>query len=91
MIYGRSVHMHEGVVFVAIIAAVVFTGIVGAFIVVPALASLGIIGRYLHARILGLPAFEDEIVASLPDLEPAAPQKAKSTPRRTPVRKAAQK
>ena len=89
MIYGRSVHMHEGVVFVAIIAAVVFTGIVGAFIIVPVLASLGIIGRYLHARILGLPAFEDEIIASFPppDPEAASPAPAESTKRRKPSRK----
>jgi len=85
MIYGRSVHMHEGVVFVAIIAAVVFTGIVGAFIVVPVLASFGIVGRYLHARILGLPAFEDEIIASFPppDPEPASPAPAESTKRKS--------
>jgi len=90
MIYGKSVHMHEGVVFVAIIAAVVFTGIVGAFIVVPALASFGIIGRYLHARILGLPAFEDEVIASFPspDPEPASPAPAESAKRRNPSRKA---
>lgn len=89
MIYGRSVHMHEGVVFVAIIAAVVFTGITGAFIVVPVLASLGIIGRYVHARILGLPAFEDEVIASFPapDPEPASPAPAKSKTKRTSVRK----
>ncbi|MCS7011024.1 MAG: AI-2E family transporter [Anaerolineales bacterium] len=56
-ILGRSVHMHEGVVFVAIIAAVVFTGILGAFIIVPVLASLAAIGRYLRARLLGLDPF----------------------------------
>lgn len=89
MIYGRSVHMHEGVVFVAIIAAVVFTGIVGAFIVVPVLASLSIIGRYLHARILGLPAFEDEVIASFPspDPEPASPAPAEAPKRKSPARK----
>lgn len=53
-ILGRSVNMHSAVVFIAIIAAVVFTGIVGAFIIVPLLASLGVIWRYLHARMLGL-------------------------------------
>ena len=89
MIYGRSVHMHEGVVFVAIIAAVVFTGIVGAFIVVPVLASFGIIGRYLHARILGLPAFEDEVIASFPppNPEPASPAPAEAPKRKSPPRK----
>jgi predicted PurR-regulated permease PerM len=66
LIYGRSVHMHAGVVFVAIIAAVIFTGIIGAFIVVPVLASLGVIGRYIHARLLNLPAFEDEEPEPIP-------------------------
>jgi predicted PurR-regulated permease PerM len=78
LIYGRSVHMHEGIVFVAIIAAVVFTGIIGAFIVVPVLASLGVIGRYLHARLLGLPAFDDEEPASSLDLPPAPVRKART-------------
>lgn len=81
LIYGRSVHMHEGIVFVSIIAAVIFTGILGAFIVVPVLASLGVIGRYIHARLLGLPAFDDEPPASHPDLERAAPPEAESTPK----------
>ena len=68
-ILGRSVNMNEAVVFVAIVAAVVFTGIVGAFIIVPVLASLGVIWRYLHARILGVsPYVGDNEAAS--DLEP---------------------
>lgn len=70
LIFGRSVHMHEGVVFVAIIAAVVFTGIIGAFIVVPVLASLGVIGGYIHARLLNLPAFEDEELPITADVSP---------------------
>lgn len=78
LIYGRSVHMHEGIVFVAIIAAVIFTGIIGAFIVVPVLASLGVIGRYIHARLLDIPAFDDEEPASASHPEPAAPRKVRS-------------
>jgi predicted PurR-regulated permease PerM len=91
LIYGRSVHMHAGIVFVSIIAAVIFTGIIGAFIVVPVLASLGVIGRYLHARLLGLSAFEDEEPASPPDPEPAASPEAESTPKRIPARKTTKK
>lgn len=86
-ILGRSVHMHEGIVFVAIIAAVIFTGIIGAFVIVPALASLTVIGRYLRARILGLPPFDDERRASRPDLQPAAVQKAVLPPAPKPVKK----
>lgn len=50
---GRSVHLHEGIVFIAIIAAVLLQGIVGAIIVVPVIASLLVIGRYLRAGIYG--------------------------------------
>ena len=57
LVFGRSVNLNEGLVFVAIIAAVVLTGIVGAFIVVPVLASAVVIVRYLKQRILGLAPF----------------------------------
>ena len=56
-IMGRSVHMHEGLVFVAIIAAVIFQGILGALIIVPVLASAVVIGRYLRHRMYGEPPF----------------------------------
>ncbi len=79
-ILGRSVHMQEAVVFVAIIAALIFTGILGAFIIVPVLASLGVIWNYLHARILGLPPFRDEIPASASDPETDAAEPAESQP-----------
>jgi predicted PurR-regulated permease PerM len=85
-ILGRSVHMHEGLVFVAIIAAVVFTGVLGALIVIPVLASAGVILTYLRRRILGLPPFPaDELVVSEGspdpgsgmDTAPKTPQKKK--------------
>lgn len=56
-VLGRSVHMHQGLVFIAIVVAVILTGFLGAFIVVPVLASTAVIGRYLRRRILGLPPF----------------------------------
>jgi predicted PurR-regulated permease PerM len=52
-IFGRSVHMHDGVVFVAIIAAVVIQGVLGALVVIPVLASLAVIAGYMWRRILG--------------------------------------
>jgi len=61
-IMGRSVHMNEGIVFVAIIAAVIFSGVLGALVIVPVLASAGVVGRYLRRRILGLPPFPDRQV-----------------------------
>ena len=94
-ILGRSVHMNEAVIFVAIIAAVMFTGVLGAFIIVPVLASLGVIWNYLHARILGLEPFPDEPPASslaLSASKGAAPEadstsRTGSAPKRNPARK----
>ncbi len=59
-IFGRSVHMHDGIVFIAIIVAVVVWGILGALIVIPVLASAGILGRYVYQRIQGLPPWPAE-------------------------------
>ncbi len=50
---GRSVHLHEGLVFIAIIGAVLLQGILGAIIIVPVIASALAIGRYLRAGIYG--------------------------------------
>jgi predicted PurR-regulated permease PerM len=58
-ILGKSVFLHEGIVFVALIAAIVLQGMLGVLIVVPVLASGMIIGRYLRRKFLGLPAFDD--------------------------------
>jgi len=74
-IMGRSVHMHQGLVFVAIIAAVVFQGILGALIIVPVLASAVVVGRYLRRRLLGLPPFQepDPFASELMDAQETIP------------------
>jgi predicted PurR-regulated permease PerM len=59
-IMGRSVHMNEALVFVAIIAATILQGILGALLVVPVLASVVVIAGYLQRRVLGMPPFEDD-------------------------------
>jgi predicted PurR-regulated permease PerM len=60
IIMGRSVHMNEGLVFIAIIVATILEGILGALLIVPVLASLTVIVGYLRRKILGLPAFDDD-------------------------------
>jgi predicted PurR-regulated permease PerM len=57
-IMGRSVHMNEGLVFIAIMIATILEGIMGALLVVPLLASVAVIGEYVRRKVLGLPAFE---------------------------------
>jgi len=60
-VMGRSVHMNEGVVFIAIMAATILEGIMGALLVVPVLATVAVIGEYIRRRVLGLSAFSDEM------------------------------
>ncbi len=52
-IMGRSVHMNEGVIFVAILVATILNGILGALLVVPVLASALIVIEFLLQRVLG--------------------------------------
>jgi predicted PurR-regulated permease PerM len=59
-IMGRSVHMNEGLIFIAIMIATILEGIMGALLVVPLLASLTVIFDYLRRRVLGLSPFADD-------------------------------
>jgi hypothetical protein len=56
---GRSVHMNEGLVFIAIMIATILEGIMGALLVVPLLATVAVIGEYVRRKVLGLPAFDE--------------------------------
>ena len=60
IIMGRSVHMNEAVVLIAILIATIMEGVLGALLVVPVLASLIVIAGYIQRRVLGLPAFEGD-------------------------------
>jgi predicted PurR-regulated permease PerM len=64
-VLGYNVHMHEGLVFVAIVVAIAVQGVFLVLIIVPVLASAMVIGRYVRDRILGQPPFHDleEIVS----------------------------
>ena len=68
-VMGRSVNLNEGLVFVAIIAAVIFGGILGALIIIPVIASAIVIGRYLRARILNIDPFPPEQIPLVSEVE----------------------
>ena len=88
IILGRSVHLSEALIFIAIVAALIFSGILGAFIIVPVLASTVVIWNYLHARMLGLPPFHDEVPAApVPDPEQSGEPEAETAPVRPSVKK----
>ncbi len=59
-IMGRSVHMNEALIFIAIVIATILNGILGALLVVPVLASVVVIGGYIQRRVLGLAPFDDD-------------------------------
>jgi len=84
-ILGHSVKLHEGLVLVAIVSAVILQGVLLVLIVVPLLATIAVVVRYLRAKILDLPPFDDEEPAFMQELapipveaEPVAPTKIKS-------------
>ena len=49
--------MHEALVLISIILSTILFGILGALLVVPVLASLGVILDYLRRRMLGMAPF----------------------------------
>lgn len=60
IIMGRSLHMNEALIFIAIMVATILEGIMGALLIVPLLASITVIMEYLRRRVLGLPPFVDD-------------------------------
>lgn len=100
-ILGQSVLLHEGIVFIAIVTALILQGVLGVLIVVPLLASVIVVGKYVRRRLLGLPPFEDmdrgddlsgrSTDASRRGPQPGAASQAGSSRKRTPVRKKTRK
>jgi predicted PurR-regulated permease PerM len=59
-VMGRSLHMNEALIFIAIMIATILEGIMGALLIVPLLASVVVVMEYLQRRVLGLPPFGDD-------------------------------
>ena len=69
-IMGRALRMNTGLVFVAVVASLTLGGALMALIAVPLLGSAGVVGRYVHRRILGLPPWPNAgVEESLPRSE----------------------
>lgn len=60
IIMGRSLHMNEALIFIAIMIATILEGIMGALLIVPLLASVMVVMEYLRRRILGIEPFADD-------------------------------
>jgi predicted PurR-regulated permease PerM len=59
-------HMNEGLIFVAIIGATVAWGILGALVIMPLLATVGVVGRYVRCRLLRLEPWPESIAPAGP-------------------------
>jgi predicted PurR-regulated permease PerM len=69
----RFMHMNTGLVFLAIIAAALLQGILAALIVLPILATIGLTGRYVRARLLNLDPWPDDAESFASDEPTPAP------------------
>ena len=69
----RFMHMNTGLVFLAIIAAALLQGILAALIVLPILATIGLTGRYVRARLLNLDPWPDDAESFVSEESVSAP------------------
>jgi predicted PurR-regulated permease PerM len=72
-ILGHSVRMHEGIVFVAIIISIMLGGVLAVLVVVPLLATVSVVGRYVRRRLISEPDALAEAAIPLPEPPPPLP------------------
>jgi predicted PurR-regulated permease PerM len=66
-IMGRSLRLHPGLVFVALVGALALAGALVALIIVPLIGSVVVMGRYFRCRILGFEPWPELVDSSLTD------------------------
>ncbi len=69
----RFMRLNTGLVFLAIIGAAMLSGILAALIILPIIASIGVIGRYIRARLLDLEPWPEEELLDTTDNETPEP------------------
>ena len=72
-IMGHTLKMHPAVVFIAIMGALAMAGILVALIIIPVVASVGIIGHYLYCRILEIEPWPEDVATEPNTVEEALP------------------
>lgn len=58
-IMSSSLNIHPAIVFISIIASLALAGILAALIIVPVLASVGVISRYIYCKLFKLDPWQD--------------------------------
>jgi predicted PurR-regulated permease PerM len=80
---GPTLRLNTGLVFVVIVTTVVLQGILTALIILPVLATAGVIGRYIRCRLLDIDPWPDD---KLPTLAEGLIQEKKEKPPRKKLR-----
>ena len=68
---GQKLRLHPGIVFAGLTGALIVSGLLGALLVVPLMASAKVLGRYIYARLLDQPPWDDiseEIESETPEV-----------------------
>jgi predicted PurR-regulated permease PerM len=60
---GKQLRLHPGIVFVGLIGALALSGMLGALVIVPIMATMKVVGRYVHRKLLGLPPWPEKASA----------------------------
>ncbi len=60
---GKQLLLHPGIVIVCLVGAFAISGVLAALIIVPVIASLKVVGRYLRCKLLGLPPWPESVPA----------------------------
>ena len=66
-IMERSLRLHRGLVFVAVVSALTLAGALVALIIVPLIGSVVVMGRYLRCRVLGSKPWPEPVDSSSTD------------------------
>lgn len=72
-IMGQTLRIHPGLVFVGVIGALALSGILGALVIIPLMASLGTLGRYIQAKLRDEPPWQEDIIQ--PMEKPVTPKR----------------
>lgn len=57
---GHQLNLHPGIVFVALVGALAISGILGAIIIIPTIASIKVLAQFTHKKMLGLQVSPDD-------------------------------
>jgi predicted PurR-regulated permease PerM len=61
-IMGQTLRLHPGLIFIGVIGALALSGILGALVIIPLMATTGVLWKYIQAKLRDEPPWQDEII-----------------------------